>query len=144
MHYVRIELPGTRQYVAAGHAGRQLHNLYVAEVDFGAFGFQAQVALLLRAAADAVDDFAVDCEFDDTVHAHDIVGVPFVPSLAAIFDRLAPRTARIVGNGFNAANSKELAVDVGQRRCLAIAPVEVDTLQLEQLDLNAVRQASLY
>lgn len=43
-----------------GDAGGEFHELDVAEVDFGAFGFEAEVALLFGGLGEAVDEGAVD------------------------------------------------------------------------------------
>src|SRR5262245_53866347 len=55
------------------HTARQLHNANVAEVDFGPFRLHANVTLLLRRTADAVDELAVHGQLDDAINGDDII-----------------------------------------------------------------------
>src|SRR5260370_26489003 len=73
-----------------GHPRRQFHDLDVAKVDLRSFRFEAEVALLLRRAADAIHELAVHRHLDDALAADRGIGVPFAPPLAADFDALAP------------------------------------------------------
>ena len=64
-------------------AGRQLEDRNVAEVDFSAFRFKAQLALPDRGVSDGIHELAVDGQCDRLVHANDIVDIPLTLALAA-------------------------------------------------------------
>src|SRR5207248_949269 len=96
-----------RRLLRTGNPRRQFHDPDVAEVDFGAFGFEAEVAVLDGGLADAVDEFAVHGELDDAVHADYVVDVPLALALAAVLDGFAARAARVVGGQLQAVGAEE-------------------------------------
>src|SRR5207248_131133 len=99
-----------RSLLRRRHARRQLHDPDVPEKYFRPLGFHAEVALLLRGVADAVDELAVHREFEDAIHGDYIIRVPLPPAQAAVFDGHAPRAAGVVGHDLQAAHTEELTV----------------------------------
>lgn len=97
-----------------GAAGGEFHDLDFAEVDFGSFGFEAEVAFAEAGFADAVDEFSVDGEFDGAVDGDDEVFVPLAFSFAAHFIGHASLAAWVFGDGGHAACAEELAADVAE------------------------------
>jgi len=85
-------------------------------MDLGAFGLQADVTLLDRCLADAVDEFAVHGQLDDTVYTNDNVCVPLALSFAAVLDGLASAAARIVRDRIQTTRTKDFTVHVGDWR----------------------------
>ena len=122
---------------------RQFHDLDVAEVDFGSFRFQAQITPLLRRAADAVNKLVVHRELNDAIDGDDIIGVLFSPPLAAVFDGLAPLASRVIWHRSDSTDPEEFTVDIGVGRSQAIHLVQLDPVEFEHLDLNAIGQAAL-
>src|SRR5262249_24156137 len=101
-----------------------------------------EIAFPLTRAADAVDELAVHRELDRAVDGHDVVDVPFTAWLAAVLDRHAPFAPRILGHDLHDIDAEELAMHVAQRRSDSVSLVQVDPVQFEHLDLDAVRQAA--
>ena len=89
-------------------------------MDLGTFGLQADVTLLDRCLADAVDELAVHGQLDDTVYTNDNVCVPLASSFAAVLDGLAAAAARIVRDRLQTARTKDFTVHVGDWRERAV------------------------
>lgn len=120
----------------------EFHDLQVAKVDFGPFRLEAKIPLLVLDVPNAVDELAVDREFDDPIHADDVVHVPLSPALASVLEGLAATATRVVGSRLETTRSKELAVDVSDgRRSFALAGVQFDPVQFEHLDFQPLGQS---
>ena len=85
-------------------------------------------------------NFAVHRQLDDAVDRNDVIGVPLALALAAVLDRHASITARVVRRGLDAADAEQLPVNVGDRRRDAVHFVEIGPFELQHLDLDAVGQ----
>src|SRR6185369_16922269 len=110
--------------------------------DLRSFGFEAQVTLLLRRATNAVDELAVHRQLDHAIDGDHVIGVPFAPALAAVFDGLASLAPGGIGYRLHAVHAEEFAVHVGDIRKLAVLDVQFGPIEFEHLNLDAVRQAA--
>ena len=111
-------------------------------MDFGSFGFHAEVSFTEISIADAVHELPVDGEFDGAIDGHDDVLVPFAFALAAHFKGHAAATSRVFGGGFHAACAEEFAADVTEviRGTIALF-VDVGPFEFEHLDLHPFWEA---
>ena len=120
-----------------GKTTGEFHDTDFAEVDFGTFGFEAEVAFAEAGFADAVYEFAVDGEFYGAIDGDHDVAVPLAFGEAAVFEGFAAGTSWVVGDGFHAASSEEFAVDIGQWARNSVAGMDEGPLQFEHLDFHA-------
>ena len=120
----------------------EFHDLQVAKVDFGPFRLEAKIPLLVLDVPNAVDELAVDREFDDPIHADDVVHVPLSPALASVLQRLAPAPTRIVGGSLEPTRTEELTVNIcNGRRRFPLACMQFHPVQFEHLDFQPLGQS---
>ena len=106
-------------------------------MDFGTFGFQAEVTFAKAGFADAVYEFSIDGEFDGAVDGDHDVAVPLAFGEAAVFEGFAAGTTWIVGYGLHAASSEEFAVDIGKWARNAVPGMDEGPFEFEHLDFHA-------
>src|SRR5690606_27247726 len=114
------------------------------KMNLSTFRLKAQITSSLSGFLNTVDEFAIHGKFDNAVDADDIISVPFASSLAAILNRLASFTSRVIRNCLNSSNAKQFSVNICNGRLHSIACVELHPIEFEHLYLNAIREPRFF
>ena len=108
------------------------------------FRLEAYISFSLWWTGDAIYNFSVHRELYYAIHADNIVNIPLSLTLAPVLNRLAPRSARIIGGGCNSAHAKKLAMHICDRRNHSILGIQCDPVKLEHLNLNTIREPRFF
>ncbi len=119
-------------------AGGQFQDANVAEVDLGAFGFQTDISFFNGGLTDAVDEFAVDGQFDHAIDTDGGVLIPLVFAETAFFRRFTAFAAGIVRGGLETHSAEYLTVDIGISGLVLIGPVEFEDLNFDPFGQTVV------